>query len=112
MKETPSILLTFDVEEFDLPLEYKIHISDEEAMAVGKRGLDVISGLIQRQSILTTLFTTADFALHYPETIRDLSQSHEIGSHAFYHGKFRKEDLLDSRITLERIISSPVNGLR
>ncbi len=37
-----SILLTFDVEEFDLPIEYGIAISPEEQMTVGKEGIDVL----------------------------------------------------------------------
>jgi hypothetical protein len=44
MKNTNrAILLIFDVEEFDLPLEYTIPISIKEQMVVGKKGLDNIT---------------------------------------------------------------------
>ena len=33
-----SVLLSFDVEEFDMPLEYNFPISANEQMEVGKRG--------------------------------------------------------------------------
>ena len=112
MKTDRSILLTFDVEEFDLPLEYNIHISDEEALSVGKKGLDLVSHVIAKQAIPTTLFTTANFALNYPDTIKALSKTNEIASHAFYHGSFEREDLLKSRNTLETICESKVEGLR
>ena len=36
----PKILLSFDVEEFDMPLEYGFSISPEQQMQVGKLGLD------------------------------------------------------------------------
>ena len=37
------ILLTFDVEEFDLPLEYGQAISLEQQLEIGKKGLDEIA---------------------------------------------------------------------
>ena len=41
------VLLTFDVEEFDLPLEYKIPVSmDEEKLSVGKKGLEEIKVIL------------------------------------------------------------------
>ena len=62
MKFTPSILLTFDVEEFDLPLEYNLPISLEEQMEIGRAGTIEIKKIIDSHQINTTLFTTANFA--------------------------------------------------
>lgn len=113
MKEKrAAILLTFDVEEFDIPLEYGITISDEEQMAVGKRGLDAIDAVLEDADVRCTLFTTAHFALQYPEKIATLSQRHEIASHTFFHSSFKKEDLKNSRQALEEITSKKVFGLR
>jgi peptidoglycan/xylan/chitin deacetylase (PgdA/CDA1 family) len=110
MQSKPTILLTFDVEEFDLPLEYNIPISLDEQFAVGKRGLDAIQPILN--DVNTTLFTTARFALQYPNEIITLSERHEIASHSFYHSSFEKKDLLDSRLELERITGKGVYGLR
>ncbi|MEQ1553756.1 MAG: polysaccharide deacetylase family protein, partial [Ferruginibacter sp.] len=112
MKKSNSILLTFDVEEFDLPTEYNIAISETEQMEIGKLGTDEISKIITAQNITTTLFTTANFAKHFPSTIKLLAQKNEIASHAFYHSTFKNEDLLQSKIELEKITEKPIYGLR
>jgi len=108
----PAILLTFDVEEFDLPLEYGIPIPPEEQMTVGKKGLDMIAKILQDDAVNCTLFTTANFALKFPSDITNLSKKHEIASHTFFHSSYKPEDLKNSREVLERIISSKVYGLR
>ena len=109
---TPKILLSFDVEEFDMPLEYNFNIAIETQMEIGKKGLDNLMPILNNQNYTTTLFTTANFANHYPDSIKALSEKHEIASHTFYHSKFSTADLLASRIRLEEIIQKPVKGLR
>ena len=112
MKKTPSILLTFDVEEFDIPLEYGTDLSNEEQMRIGKEGLDIVENLLSNNKITSTLFTTANFALRFPSNINELSKKHEIASHTFYHSSFKDEDLKNSLDVLENIISKKVFGLR
>ena len=112
MQKTNKIVLTFDVEEFDLPLEYNGMISEEEMMAVGKKGLDAITTLIQQNNITTTLFTTAHFADQFPEEIKKLSDCHEIASHTYFHTHFDIADLKKSRLRLEEITCKEVVGLR
>src|SRR5487761_1963558 len=111
-KVDKKILMTFDVEEFDLPLEHGIILPVDEQMAVGKQGLDNISVILNDETTNCTLFTTANFALKYPAKIASLSQDHEIASHTFFHSSFQREDLLNSRLVLEDIISKKVSGLR
>jgi hypothetical protein len=106
------VLLSFDVEEFDMPLEYNFPISAEEQMHVGKKGLDAITPLLSDPSLVATLFTTANFAMQYPDAISDLAQQHEIASHTFYHSDFINEHLLSSRKKLEEITGKTVTGLR
>jgi peptidoglycan/xylan/chitin deacetylase (PgdA/CDA1 family) len=108
----PKILLSFDVEEFDMPLEYQYPISEAEQMAIGKKGLDAIMPILEDDKIRTTLFTTANFALNYPNDIKALSNKHEIASHTYYHSSFNTKDLLDSRLTLEQITQKNIIGLR
>jgi peptidoglycan/xylan/chitin deacetylase (PgdA/CDA1 family) len=112
MKKMPTILLTFDVEEFDLPIEYNLQISEDEQMHIGKLGADEMHKIIECQNISTTLFTTANFAQHYPELIKTLSQKNEIGSHTYYHSRFAKEDLENSKNTLAEITGNAIKGLR
>jgi peptidoglycan/xylan/chitin deacetylase (PgdA/CDA1 family) len=112
LKKTPTILLTFDVEEFDLPLEYKLAISEIEQMSIGKLGTEEVKRIINYHSIPTTLFTTANFANHYPTLIKNLSESNEIASHTFYHSHFEQKDLLDSYNTLSQITGKDIKGLR
>ena len=106
------ILLSFDVEEFDLPLEYGCAIGAEEQMAIGKKGLDAIMPLLSDAAISTTLFTTANFAMQYPESIRALAPRHEIASHSFYHSRFEEAHLQQSKQKLEEIAGTRVTGLR
>lgn len=106
------VLLSFDVEEFDMPLEYKFPISAEEQMSVGKKGLDAIDPILSDPSVSTTLFTTANFALRYPDAVKQLADKHEIASHTFYHSDFKDEHLLTSRLQLEQITEKRVTGLR
>ncbi len=107
-----KILLTFDVEEFDLPLEYKQPVLIDQQLATGFDGLQEIFTILDLPHITTTLFTTAVFAKAYSDSIRELSGRHEIASHCFSHTTFKNEDLLLSRQTLETLIGKEVTGLR
>lgn len=108
----PKILLSFDVEEFDMPLEYGFPISAEQQMIVGKLGLDKIFPILNDSDVKTTLFTTANFASHYPETIQSLSTKHEIASHTYYHSEFQTAHLHTSKLKLEAITGKEIVGLR
>jgi peptidoglycan/xylan/chitin deacetylase (PgdA/CDA1 family) len=109
----PVILLTFDVEEFDMPLEYGQRIGEAEQMRVGHEGLKALVGIMNDYpSVRSTYFTTANFAQHFPDDIRAIAQQNEIASHTFYHTHFDIPDLLASRTALEAISGKPVAGLR
>jgi hypothetical protein len=108
----PTVLITFDVEEFDLPLEYQIQIDLKAQMEIGKKGLDAVCELINEHQIPLTLFTTGSFAREYPDVIADLSTQHEIASHALNHSSFTGSDLLESRLLLEKITGKRVTGFR
>ena len=57
---TPQVLISFDVEEFDMPLDYQYNIPIEEQLKLGKDGLDAVMPLIEKNAIPTTLFTTSN----------------------------------------------------
>ncbi|CAN5316660.1 polysaccharide deacetylase family protein [soil metagenome] len=109
---TSKILLSFDIEEFDMPLEYGDNISPREQMEIGKRGFDGLMPLLTEHNINCTLFTTANYALHFPDSIKAAAEKHEIASHTFYHSQFETEHLLQSKNALEIITGKPVTGLR
>lgn len=108
----PFIFLTFDVEEFDLPLEYSHNISADEQMQVGINGLHAVKPLLEKDFIQSTLFTTANFAQNFSTDIKELAFQHEIASHTFYHSQYKTEDLLLSKQRLEEIAGKKVSGLR
>ncbi|MDO8995614.1 polysaccharide deacetylase family protein [Sediminibacterium sp.] len=105
-----QVLLSFDVEEFDMPLEYQFNIPVDEQMRIGIEGLNAIMPILE--TVPSTLFTTANFANHYPERISKLALSHEIASHTFYHTAYETADLLKSRLRLEEISGQKITGLR
>ena len=106
------VLLSFDVEEFDMPLEYKQHIGIEEQMEIGIKGLDALMSILTRNDLKSTLFTTANFALSFPDRIKELSNIHEIASHTFFHSAFQNEDLKKSKQAIEDITNKKITGLR
>ncbi len=108
----PTILITLDVEEFDMPLEYGQQVSMDEQMQKGMEGFEVVMKIIDNASIPVTLFTTANFATTHQAYMRGLNPVHEIASHTFYHSSFQVEDLALSKNKLEEITGKKVTGLR
>ena len=107
-----KIIITFDVEEFDLPVEFGSVISFDEQIAISKDGLDALLPLLSRYGVRATFFTTATYAVADSSSIRTLAQTHEIGSHACCHSTFLKNDYLASKEMIENISGSVVSGFR
>lgn len=112
MSQQRFILMSFDVEEFDMPLEYNQNLSIYEQMETGFKGLQATMSVINGTDAQCTFFTTAHFANWFPDSIRQLTRKHEIASHTFYHSQYKTADLLQSRLELENITGQPVYGLR
>jgi peptidoglycan/xylan/chitin deacetylase (PgdA/CDA1 family) len=106
------ILLSFDIEEFDITTEYGQLIPEIEQFEVSLQGFKALLQLLDRLKIRATLFVTANFALRYPDLIQQAAQSHEISSHGFYHSRFTTSDLADSKQVLEQITQTSVIGFR
>ena len=107
-----DILFTVDVEEFDTAVEFGHNIPLSEQVAVSTRGLRLLAQRFDLLDARTTLFTTANYALHEPDLILGLAKKHEIASHGYYHTTFEPADLLKSRIALEDLLKRPVTGFR
>ncbi|MBD1366026.1 polysaccharide deacetylase family protein [Mucilaginibacter sp. ZT4R22] len=107
------ILLSFDIEEFDMPLEYGKTISFDEQIAISTAGTEVILAMLQKQQVKATFFCTATFALARPQLIkRMVADGHEVASHGYYHSEFEPAHLLSSKLVLEGITGQPVTGYR
>src|ERR1700757_3510024 len=112
MKQDPVICLTFDLEEFDLPLEYKHPISDAEQIEITSKGMNALLPLLEKEKIACTFFTTANYAQQKPGQIKQLSALHEIASHSFFHSSFDASDLKKSKDVLQNICGTEVIGFR
>ncbi len=109
---SPRFILSFDVEEFDTPLDYGKSLTMDEQMAVSHKGLLNILALLEKYNIKATFFTTANFALYYPDLLKKMSQTHEIASHGYYHTTFKEEDLRTSKEALEQLLGKEILGYR
>ncbi|MBE6391740.1 MAG: DUF3473 domain-containing protein [Lentisphaerae bacterium] len=111
--KTPKLLLSFDIEEFDLPLEYGAAISVDDKFEISRKGTAAILDLLRETGTRATFFTTGEFALRYPELIsRMVSDRHEVASHGMNHTTFEVADLQKSKAVLEEISGQIVTGFR
>lgn len=107
------VLLSFDIEEFDMPFEYKGKISFEEQISISQNGLTKILDLLKKYGAKATFFSTVVFAENSKELIkRLLDEGNELASHTWYHSKFEIEDLKKSREKLSELFDTEVTGLR
>ncbi|MSR18391.1 MAG: DUF3473 domain-containing protein [Phycisphaerales bacterium] len=107
-----TILLTFDVEEFDAPLEYGRALSLPDQMAVGQQGCERVLKMLGQTRRRATLFVTASFAAYAPALIKCAAASHEIASHGLTHGPVRAGDAKDSRELLSQCSGQAIRGFR
>ena len=108
-----SILLTFDLEEFDLPREQNIAITNEQMYKTSIKGLTNLLTILNKHNIKATFFTTANFAKKYPKTLKGLSKEHEIASHGFSHSEsITLKNMKEAKEIKEEIIGKPVRGFR
>lgn len=106
-------ILTFDVEEFDVPLEYGQQITMEEQIEVSTRGTLLLKALLDKHQVKSTIFCTGQYALSQPELMKTLAEKHEIASHGMYHSSFdAKIDLPASKKLLSQITGQSVEGFR
>ena len=107
------ILLSFDIEEFDMPYEYGKTISFADQLSISTEGTEKILGLLKRHQVKATLYCTANYALNKPEIIEKIvADGHEIASHGYYHSDFKVEHLRQSKEALEQLTGLQVSGYR
>ena len=107
------ILLSFDIEEFDMPFDYCKNISMENQISVSEKGTEIILNLLQKHQIKATFFSTVVFAEKVPHLIkRIINEGHELASHTYYHSNFEIAHLKQSKDALESLSNSEVVGFR
>jgi peptidoglycan/xylan/chitin deacetylase (PgdA/CDA1 family) len=116
-----SLLLTFDVEEFDLPRELGRPLEPSVEHEVTAAGLERILPLLARHGVRATFFITARFAEATPDSVRAIADGgHEIAVHGLAHADdyagmaptVAVERLRRARQVLERIGGQPAAGVR
>lgn len=107
------VLLSFDIEEFDMPLEYKGQIPFEKQISISQTGLERILNILKKHQVKATFFSTVVFAENSSTLIeRLLNEGHELASHTWFHSEFEEKHLKDSKDRLEELFSTKVTGLR
>lgn len=108
-----TVLLSFDIEEFDMPFEYGKTLALEEQLAISREGCRVILDLLEQYNARATFFSTVVFAQGSSEIMRRIvSGGHEVASHGYYHSVFHKDHLSESRVELEKLTGQRVAGFR
>ncbi len=107
------VLFSFDIEEFDVPLEYNKVISFENQLKISIEGTSIVLDLLRESGVKATFFSTATFAMHATPIIDRLcAEGHELASHGFYHSEFEEAHLAQSKAKLEEISQREVVGFR
>ena len=107
------VLLSFDIEEFDMPLEYEGEIPFEEQLSISRKGLQNILSLLKKHQAKATFFSTVTFADNNKDLIEQLlAEGHELASHTWFHSKFENSDLKKSREKLAELFNTKITGLR
>jgi hypothetical protein len=92
------ILLSFDIEEFDMPFEYDRSLPFEEQIAISVTGTQAILDILKKNNVTATFFCTANFAVNAAGMIKQIVQDgHEVASHGYYHSEFETGHLKSSR---------------
>ena len=107
------VLLSFDIEEFDMPFEYGKEISFEDQIAISRAGTIAILDILDKYSVKATFFCTVTFAENIPDLIKRITETgHELASHGYYHSNFKPEHLLQSKLKLEELSGKEITGYR
>ena len=112
--------LTIDVEDYwDVFSKDWLNLNIEPTEAV-TRTTEQILEILDQVKVKATFFVLGTVAKKFPTLIRSISRAgHEIGSHGISHTQIFKlsrekftAEVMDSKVLLEEIISTPVLGYR
>ncbi|MDO4692602.1 MAG: polysaccharide deacetylase family protein [Porphyromonadaceae bacterium] len=108
------VLLSFDIEEFDLPFEYNQAIDMSEQIRISEQGLERILQVLEQEGVRATFYSTVVFMERLRGGIRErlLSAGHEIASHGISHSSFSPADYTTSRRRLQELTGQRISGFR
>jgi peptidoglycan/xylan/chitin deacetylase (PgdA/CDA1 family) len=115
LSSSPLACISFDVEPFDIPLEYGHRVPVEKQYEIGSAGLVRVLDLLDQERARATFFITGQFAERFPQLVRRIAASplgHEIASHGYTHGDLEPGHLELSRNTLAEISGREIAGFR
>ena len=112
MSTTRKMLISVDVEEFDIPEEYGVKVSLEDKLNMSREGLLLMLALFDKYQVRATFFITAYWAKHHQELVRQLAVKHEVASHAHFHSSFELSHLESSKTALQEITGRQIYGFR
>ncbi len=108
-----SVMLSFDVEEFDFPRERGEAFSLEEGIKVSKSGLDKVLKLLSEKGVRATFFCTGNFALAEAKLLQEMAkEGHEIACHGVDHFEVKETDAVESKQIVEKAVKVKVVGYR
>lgn len=106
-------LISFDVEEFDLPREHGAEISLEEGVEVSMQGLRRILKVLDRTGVKATFFCTGNFANARPDLMKKIvADGHEVACHGVDHFRPKDSDVENSKKIVEKVAGVKVHGYR
>jgi peptidoglycan/xylan/chitin deacetylase (PgdA/CDA1 family) len=115
-----SLLFTVDLEEF-VAREFTIDVPLAVCLEFGKKGFELLLGLLEKHHVKATLFTTLEFAEFCPGLIkRAINSGNELGLHALKHShryaKMSEEDALryltEAKSKLEKMFNVKIVSFR
>ena len=108
-----KVLLSFDVEEFDLPREHGVELGLEEEVKVSAVGLERVLEMLERGGGRGTMFCTGTCAQKQTELVRAIERAgHEVGAHGVDHFQQKEDDYAKAKQILEAIIGVKIKGYR
>ena len=108
-----SVMLSFDVEEFDYPRERGEELSIDEGVRVSESGLEKIIKLLDEKEVRATFFCTGNFAKKKSDILKKLlKEGHEIACHGVDHFEPKETDIAESKKIVERMVGTKVIGYR
>lgn len=100
------VLLSFDIEEFDLPIEQGYtDFPLEKQLDFSREGTEKILNILKKKGVRATFFSTVTFFESLQDDFRRKMwlAGHELASHGVHHSDFSIKDLVDSRIRLNSL---------
>lgn len=110
---SPSLFLTFDVEEWTLPEEYNVGSEYSSNTKFARTGCLQLLNLLKKYKIKSTFFVTGYLAEKETDIVKLLvAMGHEVASHAYKNSNlliYNEKEITHSIMRTDKILSNLVN---